>query len=114
MTNKSLICGAQKMVAAAAGALFIGSLLVIPAQAQTKQTIKKMDSTVSMTESGAAAMTILGGKADLNLGGASARNGATQDIGEMKSNIVMNKSGAAAMTILGGEASANIGGATVK
>jgi hypothetical protein len=114
MMKDALIRNAQKVAAAASVALLVGSLVVVPAQAQSKQTIKKMDSTVNIKEAGAAATSILGGEANLNVGGALVTNGATQDIGEMKSTVVMEKSGVAATTILGGKATATIGGATAK
>jgi hypothetical protein len=71
MMKEVLIRNARKAAAAASVALLVGSLVAVPAQAQSKQTIKKMDSTVNMKESGAAATTILGGEANLNVGGGS-------------------------------------------
>src|SRR5262245_11677024 len=112
MMKEMLTRNVQKAAAAVSVALLVGSFVVVPAQAQSKQTIKKMDSTVNLKESGAAATSILGGEANLNVGGALVTNGATQDIGEMKSNVVMEKSGVAATTILGGKDNAKIGGDT--
>jgi len=114
MMKEVLIRNAQKVGAAASVALLVGSLVVVPAQAQSKQTIKKMDSTVAVEKGGVAATSVLGGEANLNVGGALATNGATQDIGEMKSNVVIKESGVAATTVLGGKATATIGGATAK
>ena len=114
MMKDALIRHAQKVAATASVALLVGSLVVIPAHAQSKQTIKKMDTTVNTENSGVAASTVLGGEANLTVGGALATNGATQDIGEMKSNVVIKNSGVVASTVLGGKATATIGGATAK
>jgi hypothetical protein len=114
MTRKTLIRGAQKMAAAAAGALFVGSLLVIPAHAGSKQKIGKMDTTVNLENGGVGSVTVMNGKATTNVGSAVATGGATQDIDQFTSKVNVKNSGIGAVTVMRGTATANVGSAVAE
>jgi uncharacterized protein YggE len=113
MMKEVLIRHTQKAAAAASVALLIGSLVVVPAQAKSTQKIGEFDSTVTLENSGAGSVTVMGGTANTNIGVASAKNGATQEIGKFKANVSLKNAGIGAVTVFKGTANTNVGSATV-
>jgi len=101
-------------VAVVGGMLLVSNGLTSLVGAEPNQKIGKMDTTVMMENAGVAATTVLGGKADVNVGSAVAQDGSQQDIGEFKANVTIKNAGVAATTVLGGKAQANIGSAIAK
>ena len=114
MMKEMLIRQAQKAAAAASVALLVGSLVAVPAHAETKQKVGKTDTTVTVENGGIGSVAVMGGQADTNVGGISAKNGATQEIGEAKSNVSIKNGGVGAVTVMGGEANVNVGGITAR
>jgi hypothetical protein len=82
-----------------------------PASAETKQRVDNMDTTVQIDRGAVVATAIIGGTAEVTLGSARVRNGATQEIGTFKSNISVSRGAATATTIIGGTARLNLGSA---
>ena len=113
MMKEVLIRHAQKVAAAASVALLVGSLVVVPAHAKSTQKIGEFDSTVTLENSGAGSVTVMGGTANTNIGVASAKNGATQEIGKFKANVSLKNAGIGAVTVFKGTANTNVGSAVV-
>lgn len=111
MMKEVLIRHAQKATAAASVALLVGSLVVVPAHAKSTQKIGEFDSTVTLENSGAGSVTVMGGTANTNIGVASAKNGATQEIGKYKANVSLKNAGIGAVTVFKGTANTNVGSA---
>ena len=114
MMKEVLIRHAQKAAVAASVALLVGSLVAVPAHAETKQKVGKFDSTVTVDKGGIGSVAVMGGEADTNVGGISAKNGATQEVGEAKSNVSIKDGGVGAVTVMGGKADVNVGGITAR
>jgi hypothetical protein len=113
MTKKSLIRGAQKMAAAAAGALFVGSLLVIPAHAASKQKAGKIDQSVTVENGGIGSVAVMGGTANTYVGSVIAKKGATQDLGEVTSKVSVKNGGIGSVSVMKGSTATTSVGSVV-